>query len=91
MVISSCSLAEARLLLDNFLKASIDKVGAAWLPAGGPGHSRLCDRQAWLLRPASPTGAGTPPPLPVPGSQWEAGWWHTEPVACCVAFTRGHV
>lgn len=26
MVISSCSLAEARLLLDNFLKASIDKV-----------------------------------------------------------------
>lgn len=27
MVISSCSLAEARLLLDNFLKASIDKVG----------------------------------------------------------------
>lgn len=25
MVISSCSLAEARLLLDNFLKASIDK------------------------------------------------------------------
>lgn len=27
VVISSCSLAEARLLLDNFLKASIDKVG----------------------------------------------------------------
>lgn len=26
VVISSCSLAEARLLLDNFLKASIDKV-----------------------------------------------------------------
>lgn len=28
VVISSCSLAEARLLLDNFLKASIDKVRA---------------------------------------------------------------
>lgn len=26
VVISSCSLAEARHLLDNFLKASIDKV-----------------------------------------------------------------
>lgn len=43
VVISSCSLAEARLLLDNFLKASIDKVGAGWLPGGGPGHSCLCD------------------------------------------------
>lgn len=30
VVISSCSLAEARLLLDNFLKASIDKVRAPW-------------------------------------------------------------
>ncbi|KAI1230886.1 hypothetical protein IHE44_0008318, partial [Lamprotornis superbus] len=30
VVISSCSLAEARLLLDNFLKASIDKVGLGW-------------------------------------------------------------
>lgn len=28
VVISSCSLAEARLLLDNFLKASIDKVSS---------------------------------------------------------------
>lgn len=31
VVISSCSLAEARLLLDNFLKASIDKVCGAGL------------------------------------------------------------
>lgn len=38
MVISSCSLAEARLLLDNFLKASIDKVGGA---AGLPADRRL--------------------------------------------------
>lgn len=36
VVISSCSLAEARLLLDNFLKASIDKV--SWqLPCGWAG------------------------------------------------------
>lgn len=34
VVISSCSLAEARLLLDNFLKASIDKVGRR---RAGPG------------------------------------------------------
>lgn len=37
VVISSCSLAEARLLLDNFLKASIDKVGAAGPPGAPPG------------------------------------------------------
>ncbi|XP_023390535.1 kinesin-like protein KIF21B [Pteropus vampyrus] len=36
VVISSCSLAEARLLLDNFLKASIDKVTLGT----GPGPSR---------------------------------------------------
>ncbi|XP_053881274.1 kinesin-like protein KIF21B [Malaclemys terrapin pileata] len=40
VVISSCSLAEARLLLDNFLKASIDKVRfgarAIWLRLGHP-------------------------------------------------------
>lgn len=37
VVISSCSLAEARLLLDNFLKASIDKV--SWEP-----HGHRCPR-----------------------------------------------
>ena len=44
MVISSCSLAEARLLLDNFLKASIDKVGGslASCPTQGMGASRAC-------------------------------------------------
>lgn len=44
VVISSCSLAEARLLLDNFLKASIDKV------SGGPrvGASQR-STQTWLL------------------------------------------
>lgn len=36
VVISSCSLAEARLLLDNFLKASIDKVR-------GPIGTQMCD------------------------------------------------
>lgn len=36
MVISSCSLAEARLLLDNFLKASIDKVGRCARPGREP-------------------------------------------------------
>lgn len=49
VVISSCSLAEARLLLDNFLKASIDKVGWAgvchrdsfWVPGWGPGGKDL--------------------------------------------------
>ena len=41
VVISSCSLAEARLLLDNFLKASIDKVGAA-LPLGGAPRPGSC-------------------------------------------------
>lgn len=41
VVISSCSLAEARLLLDNFLKASIDKVlllSAALSARGGFSH-----------------------------------------------------
>lgn len=37
VVISSCSLAEARLLLDNFLKASIDKVR-------GQARPWMCDR-----------------------------------------------
>lgn len=62
MVISSCSLAEARLLLDNFLKASIDKVGqllssgrwggrvGAVVTASLPSPSRgEVHRQAWLL------------------------------------------
>lgn len=35
VVISSCSLAEARLLLDNFLKASIDKVSQQLTCSGG--------------------------------------------------------
>ena len=39
VVISSCSLAEARLLLDNFLKASIDKVGRGSPPAGPSGQA----------------------------------------------------
>lgn len=41
MVISSCSLAEARLLLDNFLKASIDKVGGP-LASRRTGACRAC-------------------------------------------------
>lgn len=39
VVISSCSLAEARLLLDNFLKASIDKVPHPDPDARGGFHS----------------------------------------------------
>lgn len=41
VVISSCSLAEARLLLDNFLKASIDKVGGSLASCPNPGDGCL--------------------------------------------------
>lgn len=49
VVISSCSLAEARLLLDNFLKASIDKV---WGQAG----VWVCDRVSCCVPGWKPGG-----------------------------------
>ena len=61
VVISSCSLAEARLLLDNFLKASIDKVrgqvetrmhGRVSRSWGGEQRARV---GTWWRGPEAPT------------------------------------
>lgn len=65
VVISSCSLAEARLLLDNFLKASIDKVGAAWPWAGAPGTAAsVVDRPGSSGHVTDRLGQAAMPPSP---------------------------